>query len=176
MDSVWTTLPGAAAAGTGAVLAGLGYRLLKFYTLGIGVGVFAAAGCALGAALGSPTLAATLTIGGAFLGYFLGPVLFYVYVGLSAAASAVLALLDARGSTIAWTSTSGAAVATLGILLANLDPQTVVGWAQGGTGLAVHAARAGIFFVTFTIAGALFQVVTTREAPKSAPQKRPAAA
>jgi hypothetical protein len=144
MDKLWMILPGAAMAGLGAVLCAMGYRQVRFQAMTVGVCVFAAAGAAAGAALGYPAFAAGLCAAGAILGYALHGLLFHAYVGLAAAmggaavglllsvvshysnplllcgataaGSAVIALLDARIMTIGWTSATGAALVTHGLL------------------------------------------------------------
>jgi hypothetical protein len=143
MDRLWQILPGAAMAGLGAVLCALGYKQVRFQAMTMGVFVFAAAGAAIGTLLGYPAFAVGLCVAGAILGYALHGVLFHVYVGLAAAMGgaavgllltllchysnpivlcgataagcAVIALLDARIMTIAWTSAAGAALVTQGL-------------------------------------------------------------
>lgn len=150
MREIWDTLPGAVMAGLGAMLCSLGYRLVRFHALKVGVWAFAALGCGAGALAGWPALAAFLCVAGAVLGYALGPVLFHVYVGAAAALGGaavglllaglthysnpvllcgatalgctIIALLDSRVITIVWTSTVGAALVALGILLALPGP------------------------------------------------------
>jgi hypothetical protein len=143
MERLWQILPGAAMAGLGAVLCSQGYRQVRFQAMTMAVFVFAAAGATIGTFLRYPAFSAGLCVAGAILGYALHGVLFHVYVGLAAAmggaavgllltllchysnpivlcgctaaACAVISLLDARIMTIAWTSAAGAALVTQGL-------------------------------------------------------------
>lgn len=146
MNGWWAALPGAALAGLGAVLSMMGYRQIRAQSTGVGVCVLGAAGAALGALLGYPAFAAGLCAAGAFLGSILPRSLARLTVGLAAAlggsavglllavisrhssplllcgaaavGAAVIALLETRILTIGWTSASGAALITLGIVRA----------------------------------------------------------
>jgi len=181
MEQVWNALPGAAMAGMGAMLCALGYPLVRFHALTLGVCALAAAGCAGGALTGWPALAAALCAGGAAAGYALRRHLFHVHVGLAAALGGaamglllaaltrysnppllcgataigctVIALLDARAITIAWTSAVGAALVCLGIVLC-LPPAAR---SPAGAPWMLAAVAAALF-----AAGAAFQHLTTK--------------
>ena len=160
MNGLWATLPGAALAGLGAVLCTMGYRQIRFQAMTVGICAFAAGGAAIGALFGYPAFAAGLCAAGAVLGYALHAKLFHVYVGLAAAmgggaiglllavlchysspiflcgvtaiGATIIALLDTRLMTMAWTSASGAALVTHGVfraipMLATL-PRTQLVW------------------------------------------------
>jgi hypothetical protein len=185
MEQIWNVLPGAVMAGAGAMLCALGYRMVRFHALTVGVCAFAAAGCAAGALTGWPSLAAALCAGGAAAGYALRRYLFHVYVGAAAGLGGVavglllaaltrysnpyllcgataigctvIALLDARAITIAWTAAVGGALVSLGIVLC-LPPTGGAGPSRIPWTLA--AVSAGLF-----LGGAAFQHFTTRRDP-----------
>ncbi len=164
--------------GVGLTLALLGYRLVRFHALTMGVISLAAAGAAGGLLLNSPIAMAGFALAGGILGYFLGPIVWHVYVALVAAAGgaaigillcdithaanprlvviatavafAVIALLDAKVITIAWTSLMGAGIAKLG-LAAFHAPSEQSQWQSGGVGIAFFAVAL------------LFQFRTNRE-------------
>jgi hypothetical protein len=183
MEQIWNALPGAVMAGAGAMLGALGYRMVRFHALTVGVCAFAAAGCAAGALTGWPLLAAGLCAGGAAAGYVLRRYLFHVYVGVAAGLGGaavglllaaitrysnppllcgataigctVIALLDARAITIAWTAAVGGAMVSLGIVLclpAATGPSRIP-WTLAAVSTALFAA------------GAAFQHFTTRRDP-----------
>ncbi len=198
MKSLLELLPCAVLVGAGASLAALGFRIVRFHTLTVSVTVFAGVGCAAGAWVGSLPLIAVLSALGAAAGYFLEKVLFYVYVALSAAVGgsivgvvlavivgsshpwllvvacavgcAVIALLDARMTTISWTSTAGSAVMTLGVLVGRMSVAQIERLAVDSSFLRAQAVAAGILFVAFAVAGVLFQGWSTREKPAAPPQ------
>lgn len=193
MKEALESLPAAMIAGAGAALAALGYRIIRFHTLSLSVAVFATLGCAVGGHLGAMPLAAVLAAAGAVAGYFLEPVLFYVYVALSAAvggaavgivlalatdpghpnlvigacavACAVIALLDARITTISWTSAAGAAILTLGVLVCRGD---LAEFSRSSSRVRAQLPAAAVVFVAVATAAAFFQAWTTREAPAPA--------
>lgn len=186
MDRFLEMLPSAALAGNGAILCLVGFRQLRFHALAGGVLVLAAAGFALGGLASHPAVAVGLCVIGALAGYRLEAVFFYVYVALAAALGgaalgyvgailtgysspmilcgatavgcAVIALLNARATTIGWTSAAGSALVCLGAHLA---------YTAAGT------RTLAVLFALLFLASVIFQHQTTREAASAAPLLRP---
>jgi hypothetical protein len=189
-------LPGAAVAGSGAVLLAAGYRSVRFNALTLGIELFAALGCGVGAWFGQAPLAAFLTAIGALIGFALGRLLFHAFVVLAAALGgsligggagllmgsshplllagamalgfAVLAILDARAMTVFWTSAVGAALVTIGTLSSPTRPSL---WFSSLPRTLTLAASS--IFLILAIAGIVFQVVTTRDIQPKEPASKP---
>jgi hypothetical protein len=170
-------LPGAVMAGFGATLVARGATLVRSQGRVLTVCALAAAGCAAGAMLGWASLAAALCaagalagcastplvrpmgmailggLGGAAVGALLGVFTGYsdpdLLCGAAALGWAILALLDAPLIAIAWTSTAGAALTTLGILRALP--------ARDGADLARHVVPVAAVFAFLALGGAAFQ-------------------
>jgi len=182
-------LAGAGLAASGAVLGAIGFRLVHFNAMTLGISLFAGLGAAIGAIGGSVPLAAVLTVAGAAGGWFFADRLLRVYVALMAGigglavgallalatgysrpltlcgatgfACLVIALLDARAVTIAWTSATGACAATLGVMTA--------GGGAPWSGRLSSMLTAGTLFAAFFVTAVIFQLRTTEPAAPSTP-------
>ena len=189
MDLLAANLASILLTGVGLSLALLGYRLVRFHALTMGVVALAGAGAAGGVLLNSPLATTAFALGGAILGYFLGPLLWHVYVAVvaglggtaiglvittlthpsnpplvvasTAVACAAIALLDAKAITIAWTSLAGSCIAISGILRTSPMP--------------VRSMTVGAIFAALVVVSLLFQFRTNRgepEAPAPAPKPK----
>ncbi|MHC4608615.1 MAG: hypothetical protein ACYTAF_17030 [Planctomycetota bacterium] len=194
MEAILQNLPGAINVGMGAVLALMGYRILRFESSWMAILLLGTIGACAGLVAGSPFLAAVLGIAGGVLGHYLGPFMFYVYVAIFAAmggavaglllafwvnysdpiiltiatavSCAVLALLDARKTVVFASSAAGAAIITFASLLPARD--------IGPVPFRFHPTEniivLGIIFLGSLVAGTLFQLRTNRTAPRTQPE------
>jgi hypothetical protein len=202
MDGLWQHLPGAVAAGTGIAFCAYGYESVRFHVRTFAIVFLATLGAFAGSAIGSPLLGAALAAIGGALGWFVGPWLMIPFVGFmallggavvgavlaaftrftepvlligaTAAGCAIIALLDVRLMTILWTSISGAAVATFGLLSFSEHPARLILEANRQALIRRYSLLAVLMLLLLAVAGTLFQFRTTRPRRTPAPQPAPA--